>query len=217
MYSVGYLHRDVSSGNILLVERGGEMVGVIMDLEYAKSVTSSADGHEGRTVRARLSLLGSPSLTRLRVCRGQWSFWLANFSLKCPATCFSQIPPSTKLEPPLHGLTTAFTTSSRHGGSPSGARTSSHMRELKWMPQPLQPTRVNIQDYSPGLAETLGIAVSGSRHRSYLSQNSPHPQSVTSLPSSPGGIKSLLRSTSMPKNLFSTSTRKRSRTHTTLA
>ena len=168
MYSVGYLHRDVSCGNMLLVNRGGQLIGVIMDLEYAKSVTSDADGHEGRTVRARLLLPGSSSLTRLHVCRGQWSSWLASSSPESPPTCSGQIPPQrTNTIHPLRGLITAFTTSSRHGGSPSGARTYSHMMYLTWIPKPLQLTGVNIQLFSPGLAETPGIAVFGFQHRSH--------------------------------------------------
>lgn len=40
----------VSSGNILLVDRGGELVGVLMDFEYAKDVNAEGSAHEFRIV-----------------------------------------------------------------------------------------------------------------------------------------------------------------------
>jgi Fungal protein kinase len=51
MFSVQYIHRDVSSGNILLLRVPGEQArGLLVDLEYAKDVTIQSTPHEFRTV-----------------------------------------------------------------------------------------------------------------------------------------------------------------------
>jgi hypothetical protein len=45
------IHRDISAGNILLVEREGEKTGVLMDLEYTKKFPRDiVTGHTIRTV-----------------------------------------------------------------------------------------------------------------------------------------------------------------------
>jgi Fungal protein kinase len=45
------IHRDISAGNILLVEREGEKTGVLMDLEYTKKFPGgSVTRHTVRTV-----------------------------------------------------------------------------------------------------------------------------------------------------------------------
>ncbi|QRW08729.1 kinase domain protein [Ceratobasidium sp. AG-Ba] len=51
MHDAKYVHRDVSSGNILLVsdENRAEKRGVIIDLEYAKSLNSDPDPHGVKT------------------------------------------------------------------------------------------------------------------------------------------------------------------------
>jgi len=49
MHDAGYLHRDGSAGNALLVDRGGERVGVIIDLEYAIIVSDTSPPHDTRT------------------------------------------------------------------------------------------------------------------------------------------------------------------------
>ncbi|KAF9520929.1 hypothetical protein BS47DRAFT_416327 [Hydnum rufescens UP504] len=50
MFSVKYIHRDVSSSNILLLrEPGGRARGLLVDLEYAKDVTVKSTPHEFRT------------------------------------------------------------------------------------------------------------------------------------------------------------------------
>ncbi|KAG8710624.1 hypothetical protein FRC11_004290 [Ceratobasidium sp. 423] len=45
----GYVHRDVSSGNILLVDPHGNKRGVIMDLEYAKKIGDMNELHDVKT------------------------------------------------------------------------------------------------------------------------------------------------------------------------
>ncbi|KAF9067460.1 hypothetical protein BDP27DRAFT_1296219, partial [Rhodocollybia butyracea] len=49
MHDVGYLHRDVSAGNILLVERGYERIGVIIDLECAIIISEHHTQHDSKT------------------------------------------------------------------------------------------------------------------------------------------------------------------------
>ncbi|KAG8697031.1 hypothetical protein FRC11_000317 [Ceratobasidium sp. 423] len=46
MHLCGYIHRDVSSGNILLVDPHGNKRGVIMDLEYAKAIDDTSAPHD---------------------------------------------------------------------------------------------------------------------------------------------------------------------------
>ncbi|CAE6534567.1 unnamed protein product [Rhizoctonia solani] len=75
MHLCGYVHRDVSSGNILLVEPHGNKRGVIMDLEYAKKMDDMNEPHDVKTGTAafmatevasaehhRLGLLRTPCL-----------------------------------------------------------------------------------------------------------------------------------------------------------
>ncbi|KAG8703733.1 hypothetical protein FRC11_010480 [Ceratobasidium sp. 423] len=49
MHLCGYVHRDVSSGNILLVDPQGNKRGVIMDLEYAKKIDDMSEPHDVKT------------------------------------------------------------------------------------------------------------------------------------------------------------------------
>ncbi|CAE7103402.1 unnamed protein product [Rhizoctonia solani] len=51
MHLCGYMHRDVSSGNILLVPASGELPqrGIIMDLEYAKWIDDTSAPHDVKT------------------------------------------------------------------------------------------------------------------------------------------------------------------------
>ncbi|KAG8728523.1 hypothetical protein FRC11_010883, partial [Ceratobasidium sp. 423] len=49
MHLSGYVHRDVSSGNILLVDPQGNKRGVIMDLEYAKKMDDMSEPHDVKT------------------------------------------------------------------------------------------------------------------------------------------------------------------------
>lgn len=51
LHAIGWVHRDISLGNILLLD-GTPPVVKLADLEYAKEVGPSPDGqHEMRTVR----------------------------------------------------------------------------------------------------------------------------------------------------------------------
>jgi Fungal protein kinase len=51
MFSVKLIHRDVSCGNILLLQSPGERPrGLLVDLEYAKDITIQTMPHEFRTV-----------------------------------------------------------------------------------------------------------------------------------------------------------------------
>lgn len=70
----------VSSGNILLVDRGGELVGVLMDFEYAKDVNAEGGAHEFRTVsvlyRQSLgSLIKSPHSSGHHAIYGGRGIW----------------------------------------------------------------------------------------------------------------------------------------------
>lgn len=51
MYNLGYMHRDLSCGNILLVDGENGPTGVLIDLEYTKKFPDT-DGnvHDVRTV-----------------------------------------------------------------------------------------------------------------------------------------------------------------------
>ncbi|KAF9064560.1 hypothetical protein BDP27DRAFT_1333427 [Rhodocollybia butyracea] len=49
MHDAGYLHRDGSAGNALLVDRGSGPVGVIIDLEYAINFLDESSPHDTRT------------------------------------------------------------------------------------------------------------------------------------------------------------------------
>ena len=47
LHECGWVHRDISIGNILVVDDGAK----IADLEYAKRVDDDSPMHQGRTVR----------------------------------------------------------------------------------------------------------------------------------------------------------------------
>lgn len=49
MHELGWVHRDISFGNILIVGN----VAKITDLEYSKRITDDRAIHLGRTVRSR--------------------------------------------------------------------------------------------------------------------------------------------------------------------
>ena len=50
MYCAGWVHRDISMGNILIVDDGPKIV----DLEYAKRLDDDSKTHQTRTVCVRL-------------------------------------------------------------------------------------------------------------------------------------------------------------------
>jgi len=53
MFSAGYVHRDVSPGNIIIHEVDGKRLASLSDLEYAKTFTDANDRaiHAPKTVR----------------------------------------------------------------------------------------------------------------------------------------------------------------------
>ncbi|KAF9067463.1 hypothetical protein BDP27DRAFT_1422886 [Rhodocollybia butyracea] len=65
MHDVGYLHRDVSAGNILLVDRDGENVGVIIDFEYAINISEHHTPHDSKT--------GTPAFLPVEVARQSYT------------------------------------------------------------------------------------------------------------------------------------------------
>jgi len=55
MYLAGWTHRDVSTGNIIVIEReGGSQRGKLSDLEYAKEFDSSTRSADPKTVMLAL-------------------------------------------------------------------------------------------------------------------------------------------------------------------
>ncbi len=50
MFVANYVHRDVSTGNILFVGRGEHTQGKLSDLEFAKPFMSEAHSEDPRTV-----------------------------------------------------------------------------------------------------------------------------------------------------------------------
>lgn len=54
MHNLGYVHRDVSIGNILSYTKGKAK---LADLEYAKEINSKSSGRELRTVNTVFLLL----------------------------------------------------------------------------------------------------------------------------------------------------------------
>jgi serine/threonine protein kinase len=55
IHEAKYVHRDVSSGNILLVlDSDGGKRGIIIDLEYAKEIDSEYASHGIKTVSMHL-------------------------------------------------------------------------------------------------------------------------------------------------------------------
>jgi prepilin-type processing-associated H-X9-DG protein len=52
MHKCGYVHRDVSTGNILFCDGRG----ILMDLEYAKRMDAETKPHESITVRGLVSV-----------------------------------------------------------------------------------------------------------------------------------------------------------------
>lgn len=73
MHSVGYVHRDISCGNVLLVERNTltpsspERVGVLTDLEYAVHLESTSDAHDIR--------IGTPFFWACEVAANEYLAW----------------------------------------------------------------------------------------------------------------------------------------------
>lgn len=48
LHELGWIHRDISSGNILV--EGTDGPAKIADLEFCKRIDDESPGHEGRTV-----------------------------------------------------------------------------------------------------------------------------------------------------------------------
>ncbi|KAI3608807.1 hypothetical protein WG66_003765 [Moniliophthora roreri] len=67
MYSAGYVHRDISIGNILYSEVNGRIVARLGDLEYAKQVSVSSESH--RDLKT-----GTPHFIACEVERGKYLF-----------------------------------------------------------------------------------------------------------------------------------------------
>jgi hypothetical protein len=66
LHKIGYVHRDVSEGNILGVKRSsGSLVGVLADLEYVKEI-AELKPHDVRT--------GTRMFMALEVLCGRWMF-----------------------------------------------------------------------------------------------------------------------------------------------
>ncbi|ESK84231.1 hypothetical protein Moror_11083 [Moniliophthora roreri MCA 2997] len=67
MYSAGYVHRDISIGNILYSEVNGRIVARLGDLEYAKQVSVPSESH--RDLKT-----GTPHFIACEVERGNYLF-----------------------------------------------------------------------------------------------------------------------------------------------
>jgi hypothetical protein len=50
MYLAGWVHRDISAGNIIAVIRDGKPGGKLSDLEYAKSCDDESGSSDPKTV-----------------------------------------------------------------------------------------------------------------------------------------------------------------------
>ncbi|KAK7060865.1 hypothetical protein VNI00_000598 [Paramarasmius palmivorus] len=70
MYSAGYVHRDISTGNILFrQDENGQIVARLCDLEYAKEVSQpAADAHQDFKT-------GTPHFIAVEVEQGDYEFW----------------------------------------------------------------------------------------------------------------------------------------------
>ena len=49
MFLAGWVHRDISTGNIIVVENGGPLRGLLSDLEYAKAASSQGSSSDPKT------------------------------------------------------------------------------------------------------------------------------------------------------------------------
>ncbi|KAK7024387.1 hypothetical protein VNI00_016328 [Paramarasmius palmivorus] len=79
LYSAGFVHRDISAGNILVSEENGEVICKLSDLETAKEINSE-NGYPLRDVN-----VGTPLYMATEVASGHWQF--------------QPSPPSPKLTP----------------------------------------------------------------------------------------------------------------------
>ena len=78
MHCLGYVHRDLSASNILLVKGGLRIVAKLLDLEYAKFY-SETFSHDVRTVRDPFLSLYCDNLTDSSSERVMISFCLSKW------------------------------------------------------------------------------------------------------------------------------------------
>ena len=92
MHSLGYVHRDISCGNVLLVERPGlspsdppKHVGVLTDLEYAIKLGSNLRAHHIRT--------GTPFFMACEVAANKYLALYGNayYSGDTPPFCYNRL------------------------------------------------------------------------------------------------------------------------------
>ncbi|KAK7042903.1 hypothetical protein VNI00_008638 [Paramarasmius palmivorus] len=68
MYSAGFVHRDISSGNILVSEKNGEIICKLCDIETAKEINTE-NGYPSRDIK-----VGTQVYMALEVGDGHWCF-----------------------------------------------------------------------------------------------------------------------------------------------
>jgi len=93
LYHAGWNHRDISAGNIIVVENNGSVRGKLSDLEYAKKFDDASFSADPKT--------GTPYFMPLEIHRSQ-PYYIAGFEkhqvARCDINPFGPLP--TQRTPP---------------------------------------------------------------------------------------------------------------------
>ena len=114
IHESGWVHRDLSTGNIYWYKDGEESRGMISDFEYAKKMGQGDGAHDVRTVRVLLSLAPRFVFAELHRRREPWISWRSSSPQE--SFCFSR----TMLRNQDVCVTSPSMTWSLSGGSRSG-------------------------------------------------------------------------------------------------